>query len=191
LSPTTQAHVTITRSIKHIRIDNTRTHRGGEFSFPETPVLGRISGKIASAMAEGNQVLWFGNGGSAANAQHLAAEFVGRFQRERSPLRSIAVTTDTSVLLQSALTGFEQIFPDKSKAGVEGGDVAVGISTSSRRSVVLALERANQLGAFTVAFTGGEESAPEQRTQADDQPPRMAAERSAGWRIHQAHILAG
>jgi len=154
----------------------------------ELPVLGRISGKIASAVAAGNKVLWFGNGGSAADAQHLAAEFVGRFQRERSPLPSIALTTDTSVLTSIGNDySFEQIFSRQVEALCRGGDVAVGISTSGNsRNVVLALERANQLGAFTVAFTGEGGGA---ISRVAHETLSIASKNTA--RIQEAHILAG
>jgi D-sedoheptulose 7-phosphate isomerase len=126
-------------------------------SLPEQlPVLERIAVAMTGAVCAGGKVLWFGNGGSAADSQHLAAEFVGRFRRERKGLASIALTTDTSILTSIGNDyGYEQIFRRQVEALCAEGDVVVGISTSGNsRNVCLGLEAANNLGAFTVAFTG-------------------------------------
>lgn len=122
----------------------------------QRPVLERIAGEMTRAVSTGRKVLWFGNGGSAADAQHLAAEFVGRFRRERQGLASIALTTDTSVLTSIANDyGYEQVFRRQVEALCAPGDVAVGISTSGNsRNVCFGLEAARKFGAFTVAFTG-------------------------------------
>ncbi len=116
--------------------------------------VGRL---MSSALKRGNKILLFGNGGSAADAQHIAAEIVGRFKRERGGLPAIALTTDTSVLTAVGNDyGFERIFERQIEALCREGDVAVGISTSGNsENVVRALRRANELGAITVAFTGG------------------------------------
>lgn len=120
------------------------------------PMLERIAAEMARAVFAGGKVLWFGNGGSAADAQHLAAEFVGRFRRERQGLASIALTTDTSVLTSIANDyGYEYIFQRQVQALCAPADVVVGISTSGNsRNVCLALQAARGLGAFTVALTG-------------------------------------
>jgi D-sedoheptulose 7-phosphate isomerase len=119
-------------------------------------VLERIASKMSAAILNGNKILWCGNGGSAADSQHLAAELVGRFLRERRGLPSIALTTNTSIL--SAIGndyGYEQIFRRQVEALCVSGDVVVGISTSGNsRNVCLALEKAREIGAYTVAFTG-------------------------------------
>jgi D-sedoheptulose 7-phosphate isomerase len=122
----------------------------------QQPMLERIAAEMTRAVFSGGKVLWFGNGGSAADAQHLAAEFVGRFRRERKGLASIALTTDTSVLTSIGNDyGYEQIFRRQVEALCGPGDVVVGISTSGNsRNVCLGLEAARTLGAFTVAFTG-------------------------------------
>jgi D-sedoheptulose 7-phosphate isomerase len=111
---------------------------------------------IAGACARGGKVLIFGNGGSAADAQHFAAELVGRFERERSGFPAIALTTDTSVLTSvSNDTGFDRVFARQIEALGRPGDVAVGISTSGRSpNVVRALEAARARGLKTVALTG-------------------------------------
>jgi D-sedoheptulose 7-phosphate isomerase len=119
-------------------------------------VLERIASKMSAAMLDGNKILWCGNGGSAADSQHLAAELVGRFLRERRALPSIALTTNTSIL--SAIGndyGYEHVFRRQVEALCVPGDVVVGISTSGNsRNVCLALEKAREIGAYTVAFTG-------------------------------------
>ena len=111
---------------------------------------------ITAALAAGGKLLVFGNGGSAADAQHLAAELVGRFERERAAMAVIALTTDTSVLTSIANDyGFERVFARQIEALGRGGDVALGISTSGSSPNVLAgIEAANARGLTTVALTG-------------------------------------
>jgi D-sedoheptulose 7-phosphate isomerase len=101
-------------------------------------------------------VLWFGNGGSAADAQHLAAEFSGRFLRERGGLPSEALTVNTSAVTAIANDfGYENLFSRMVEALASPGDVVVGITTSgTSKNVVRGLEAAKQRGATTVAFTG-------------------------------------
>ncbi|GGG89886.1 SIS domain-containing protein [Silvibacterium dinghuense] len=119
-------------------------------------VLERIADAMTQAILSGKKVLWCGNGGSAADSQHLAAEFVGRFRRERRGLPSMALTTDTSVLTSVANDyGFEEIFRRQVQAHCMPGDVVVGITTSGNsRNVCAALREARVMGAFTVGFTG-------------------------------------
>jgi D-sedoheptulose 7-phosphate isomerase len=111
---------------------------------------------ITSALKAGNKILLFGNGGSAADAQHLAAEFINRFIIERPPLPAIALTTDSSVLTSIGNDyDFSEIFSKQIRAIGQAGDVAWGISTSGNSSNVLkALEIAKKMGIVTVAFTG-------------------------------------
>jgi D-sedoheptulose 7-phosphate isomerase len=111
---------------------------------------------IGAALAAGGKLLAFGNGGSAADAQHLAAELVGRFERERRALAAIALTTDTSVLTSIGNDyAFDQVFVRQIEALGRPGDVAFGISTSGGSpNVALALERARALGVKTIAMTG-------------------------------------
>jgi len=114
-------------------------------------------GKImANALKEGNKVLLFGNGGSAADAQHIAAEIVGRFKKERRALPAIALTTDTSILTAVGNDyGFETIFERQVEALCMPGDIAIGISTSGEsENVIRGLKKARDLGATTVALTG-------------------------------------
>ena len=111
---------------------------------------------IRGALQSGNKVLLCGNGGSAADAQHIAAELVGRFRRERRSLPAIALTTDSSILTAvSNDYGFEQIFARQVEALVQPGDVVVGISTSGHSANVLkAMMTARERGALTAGLTG-------------------------------------
>ncbi|MFM7525220.1 MAG: SIS domain-containing protein [Actinomycetota bacterium] len=115
---------------------------------------------IAKALASGNTLYWCGNGGSASDSQHLAAEFIGRFRNNRRPLASVALTTDTSVITCVANDfGYDQIFVRQVEALCRKGDVLVAISTSGNsRNVVEAVKSATQLGVTTVGLlsaTGG------------------------------------
>jgi D-sedoheptulose 7-phosphate isomerase len=119
-------------------------------------LLQRIAEEMTRAILARRKVLWCGNGGSAADAQHLAAELMGRFRRERCGIASIALTTDTSILTAVANDyGYERVFQRQVEALCATGDVLVGISTSgSSKNVCAALESGKRMGAFTVAFTG-------------------------------------
>ena len=111
---------------------------------------------LASALGSGRKLLAFGNGGSAADAQHLVAELVGRFQKERAGFAAIALTADTSLLTSVANDyGFERVFARQVDALGTGGDVAFAISTSgSSPNVVAALKAARARGLRTIALTG-------------------------------------
>jgi D-sedoheptulose 7-phosphate isomerase len=111
---------------------------------------------LQSAFANKGQVLLFGNGGSALDAQHFAAELVGRFARERRALAAVALTTDTSILTSVANDyTYERVFSRQVEALGRPGDVAIGISTSgSSANVLAALRTAKERGLKTVAFTG-------------------------------------
>lgn len=111
---------------------------------------------LVERLKAGRKILLFGNGGSAADAQHLAAEFVNRFTKERKPLAAIALTTDTSILTAVANDrDFTEIFARQIEALGRPGDVAIGLSTSGRsRNVLRGIEMAKKLGLLTVGFTG-------------------------------------
>jgi D-sedoheptulose 7-phosphate isomerase len=111
---------------------------------------------IGESLARGGQVLVFGNGGSAAEAQHFAGELVGRFLRDRRALAAVALTTDTSVLTAIGNDlGFERVFARQVEALGRQGDVALGISTTGASpNVVEALRAAKARGLTTVALTG-------------------------------------
>src|SRR5450759_3591509 len=119
------------------------------------PVLAAAAA-IVDALKRGGKLLLFGNGGSAADAQHVAAELVGRFQRERAALAAIALTTDTSVLTSIANDyAYDRVFARQIEALGRAGDVAFGISTSGGSpNVVAALVAARALGLQTIALTG-------------------------------------
>ena len=117
----------------------------------------KLAKEVAKRLKEGGAVYLFGNGGSAADAQHIAAELVGRFSKNRPPLKAAAFTTDTSILTALGNDfGFDTVFERQVEAFVEPKDVVIGISTSGNsENVVKALKRAKEKGALTVAFTGG------------------------------------
>jgi D-sedoheptulose 7-phosphate isomerase len=120
-----------------------------------TPIVA-VAEAMAAALRQGGSVLVFGNGGSAAAAQHFAAELVGRYERERTGWPAIALTTDTSALTAIGNDyGFDRVFARQLEALGKNGDVAIGISTSGNSPNVLrALETANDRGLITVALTG-------------------------------------
>jgi D-sedoheptulose 7-phosphate isomerase len=115
-----------------------------------------LSRLLIDALRAGKKLVLFGNGGSAADAQHVAAELVNRFQMDRSPLPAIALTTDTSILTSVGNDlAFDELFSRQVRALVQRGDVAVGISTSGNSSnVINGIIAAKEKGAVTVGFTG-------------------------------------
>ena len=114
-----------------------------------------IAQAMICAFRQGCKVVFFGNGGSAADAMHLAAELSGRYLMERPALDGMALTSLSSISAIGNDYGYERVFVRQLEACIRKGDVAVGLSTSgTSRNVVLALERARELGAFTVGFTG-------------------------------------
>lgn len=115
-----------------------------------------IAAAITTAFKSGKKVLWMGNGGSAADAQHLAAEFSGRFLRERRGYPSEALSVNSSAVTAIGNDyGYERVFARQVQAFAQPGDVVVGITTSgTSQNIVLALEEAKKRGAITVAFTG-------------------------------------
>ena len=119
-------------------------------------VISKTEVLIWGCLESGGKVIWCGNGGSASDSQHLAAELVGRFAKNRRALASIALTTDTSILTSLANDfGFETIFSRQVEALGKSGDVLIGISTSGNSlNVVNAIVAAKKIGIHTVAFTG-------------------------------------
>ena len=111
---------------------------------------------LTTCLTTGHKVLIFGNGGSAADAQHIAAEFVNRFQIERQPLAALALTTDTSIITSIANDyHFDEIFAKQIQALGKADDVAIGISTSGNsENVIKAVHTARELGIFTIGLTG-------------------------------------
>jgi D-sedoheptulose 7-phosphate isomerase len=154
----------------------------------QQPLLEQIAEAMSTAINAGKKIFWCGNGGSAADAQHLAAELVGRFRRERRALPSIALSTNTSILTAIGNDyGYEHTFRRQVEALCVAGDVLVGISTSGNsRNVCLALEAARNLGAFTIAFTGQMGGAASEIAAVTLNIPSQETPR-----IQEAHILCG
>jgi D-sedoheptulose 7-phosphate isomerase len=142
----------------------------------------------ATALKNGHKILFFGNGGSAADAQHFAAELVVRYRSNRRALAGIALTTDTSILTaHSNDFGFETVFARQIEALARPGDVAVGISTSgTSQSIIAGLQAANQAGCVTVCFTGQATSpCSEISSHVFHAPATVTA------RIQECHLLVG
>jgi D-sedoheptulose 7-phosphate isomerase len=118
--------------------------------------IAKVSEIMVSAFGNGNKVLLFGNGGSAADSQHIAAEFVGRFAFDRPPLPALALSVNSSAVTAIGNDyGFDRVFARQLEALAKSGDVAVGISTSGNSPNVLqGLAAAKKLGLHTVAFAG-------------------------------------
>jgi len=115
-----------------------------------------IANEIIARLRRGGTVIFCGNGGSAADSQHLAAELQGRFMKERAPLAALALTANTSAL--TALSndyGFDEVFERQVRGLAKRGDVLIGISTSgTSRNVIRALEAAKAMGVYTIGLTG-------------------------------------
>jgi D-sedoheptulose 7-phosphate isomerase len=121
-------------------------------------VMEKIAQACIHSLKNGGTLFFFGNGGSAADSQHVAAEFIGRFQKERPALAAIALTTDSSILTCLANDySYDIVFSRQLEALGKKGDVAFGISTSGKsKNVIKAFEAAKAKGMLTVAFTGGD-----------------------------------
>jgi D-sedoheptulose 7-phosphate isomerase len=118
----------------------------------------QISDLVIDCLKKGGKVILFGNGGSAADAQHIAAEFIGRFKKDRSALAAVALTTNTSVMTSLANDyGYEVIFAKQMEALGQKNDIAIGISTSGKaKNVLAAIKQAKKMGVETIALTGGD-----------------------------------
>mgnify|MGYP001814245487 CR=1 FL=1 len=127
-----------------------------QFAKENADILVNAAQRMATCFAANHKLLLFGNGGSAADAQHIAAEFVNRFAIERRPLPAIALTTDTSILTSIANDySFEEVFSKQIQALGRKDDIAIGISTSGGSSnVIVAMETARDMGLYTIGLTG-------------------------------------
>ena len=127
-----------------------------ERAAQDVEAIVRATAAVVGALRQGRKVLVFGNGGSAADAQHFVAELVGRYLVERQAWPAIALSTDTSILTALGNDyGFDRVFARQVEAHGQAGDVALGITTSGRSPNVLrALETANERGLITIALTG-------------------------------------
>ena len=143
---------------------------------------------LIAAYRGGHKALFFGNGGSASDAQHLAAEFLGRYLRERRPMPAVALDTNTSAVTAIANDyGYEHVFSRQLQALAAPGDVAVGISTSGNsQSVLEALSIARKLGLYTIGLSGA--AGGRMRELVD---VLIAAPSNETPRIQECHILVG
>lgn len=154
----------------------------------QAPLLATVAERLVEAMARGNKVMFFGNGGSAADAQHLAAEFVGRFLVDRRPLPALALNVNTSCLTAIGNDySYDLVFARQVQALGQKGDVVIGISTSGNSpSVIEGIRTARTLGLLTVGLTGRSggklKSEPE---------ICICVPSSETPRIQEAHILVG
>lgn len=128
------------------------------FAESNADKIAEVVGVVAEALQNGRKLLIFGNGGSAADAQHIAAEFVNRYLLQRKPLPAIALTTDTSILTSiSNDSSFSEVFARQIAALGSEGDIAWGITTSGTSpNIVRAFETARELGLATLGFTGND-----------------------------------
>jgi D-sedoheptulose 7-phosphate isomerase len=147
----------------------------------------QIAEQMTTAFRQGKKVLLFGNGGSAADAEHIACELAGKFALFRDPLPAIALTTNTSSLTAIGNDfGYEEVFARQLRGLVAKGDVVIGLSTSGvSPNVIRAIEEANGLGAITVAFTGAKGKLKEIAQYVLSVPSTDTP------RMQEAHMLAG
>lgn len=152
------------------------------------PGIAAVATLLAQTLARGGCIFWLGNGGSAADSQHLAAELVGRFKKNRRALRSIALSTDTSVLTCVANDySYEDIFSRQVEALGRSGDAVIGISTSGNsENVIRAIEKAKEMGLSTVSLLG--KGGGRSKSLAD-QTLVVGSDSTA--RIQEMHILIG
>lgn len=153
-----------------------------------TPTIAQIAGLVIASLESGGKLLLCGNGGSAADAQHLAAEFVGKFRARRNSLPAIALTANTSTLTAIGNDwSFEEIFARQVEALGRKGDVLLAISTSGESENVLrAIDRARSIGMLAVGFGGGGGSPMDSRVDICLKIPSGETPR-----IQEGHILAG
>ena len=159
-----------------------------EFFQAHAALIAQTASRMAGALRDGHKVLLFGNGGSAADAQHIAAEFVGRFIPDRIPLPALSLSTDTSALTALGNDyGYNAVFSRQIQALGNADDIAIGISTSGNSPNVLeALDVAREKGLMTIGFTGQDGGKMHGRTDVlFCVPSRMTP------RIQETHITLG
>jgi len=152
------------------------------------PEITRLATDMVNTLKHGGKILWMGNGGSAADCRHLAAELVGRFERERPGLAAIALTTDTSIMTSIGNDyGFEHIFNRQIEALCRPEDLVLALSTSGNsENVLTALVTAKQIGAYCAGLTGHEGGMLPDHC---DLCLRIPSSRTA--RIQEGHLLIG
>ena len=171
-----------------VRIFDEHARLQREFLKHNTEMLARVAEVLIQAFHKGRTAYFFGNGGSAADAQHLAAEFVNRFRLDRRALPALALNVDTSVLTSIANDfGYDRVFARQIEAFGHADDVAVGLSTSGASpNVIEGIRLARQQGLVTVGFSGGDGGALLRET---DHCIVVPSKTTA--RIQEIHILAG
>ncbi|HUT71373.1 MAG TPA: SIS domain-containing protein [Desulfatiglandales bacterium] len=159
-----------------------------DFVSENSSNLIRCAEFVCNAFRNSRKLMLCGNGGSAADAQHIAAEFVNRFQIDRSPLPALALTTDTSIITSVANdNSFEDIFSRQIEALGAGGDVLLAISTSGRsRNILSAIDTAKRRGIYTIGLMG--EGGGEMLRLVD---LALVVKSNQTPRVQEAHILAG
>jgi D-sedoheptulose 7-phosphate isomerase len=175
------------RDIRQIFASSIAAQRA--FVRQHAAALARVVESCSAALAAHHKLFFFGNGGSAADAQHLAAEFVNRYKLPRAPLPALALTTDSSALTSIANDfGYAEVFAKQIEALGQAGDVAFAISTSGNSpSILRAVARCRALGIVTVGLTGGSGGKLAQRVDhllCVDQTAETA-------RIQETHIVIG
>lgn len=152
------------------------------------PLISQVADELRACMARGGKVLLMGNGGSAADSQHIAAEIVGRFKKERRGLPAIALTTDSSILTSVGNDySYDYIFTRQIEALCRPEDVVIGITTSGNSSnVVKAVAEANSIGATTIGLTGNTGGKLNELCKYNIVVPNTDTAR-----IQEAHILIG
>lgn len=152
------------------------------------PKIDALVAIISQALVAGNKVLFIGNGGSASDAQHLAAEFVVRYYKQRAPLAAIALTTDTSILTAHGNDySFDTIFDRQIQALARQGDILIGLSTSGNsENVINAIKMAKIMGCISIAFTGEKGG---QLVELADHCIGVPSDETA--RIQEGHIIIG
>ncbi|MBI4460363.1 MAG: D-sedoheptulose 7-phosphate isomerase [Acidobacteria bacterium] len=153
----------------------------------------QLAERIAAALASGGTIYWFGNGGSAADAQHLAAELVGRLRRSREAFASVALTTNASILTAVANDiSYEEVFARQVEALVRPSDVLIGISTSGNSdNVIRALQAGRDKNAFTVGWTGNSGGRLAEAAELCLRIPSQDTQRIQEAHITVGHILCG
>ena len=152
------------------------------------PEIEKAAAKLVDCLKSGNKILFFGNGGSASDSQHLAAEFVGRYEKERRALAAISLTTDTSILTAVGNDyGFDRVFERQIEALGKRNDVAIALSTSGNsKNVLAAVKRAKIMGIYTIGLTGG--TGGELKTSVD---LALVIPSKKTSRIQESHIMIG
>ena len=155
--------------------------------------IAQLADRMAAVLAAGGTIYWMGNGGSAADAQHLAAELVGRLRLSRRGLASVALTTNTSILTAVANDfSYHEVFARQVEAQVRPGDLLIGISTSGNSENVLrAIEAGNQTKALTVGWTGEDGGRLAAVAQVCLRVPSRDTQRIQEAHITVGHILCG